>query len=199
MCVSGIRNRLVVLLSFFMSIPLISARGQDQRPAATRKGFETHYTSPSPYQKWLDEDVRWIITDEERAEYSKLATDQQRDHFVEAFWERRNPTPGAPDNMFKEEHYRRLAYANQHFAAGVPGWKTDRGRFYIIYGPPDEIVRHLPSDKAHLDEIQKKNDFPSEEWHWEYIEGLGRDVTLKFVDTCGCGQYHLVSGANGDH
>src|SRR5258708_5584548 len=84
MCVSGIRNRLVVLLSFFMSIPLISARGQDQRPPATRKGFETHYASPNPYQKWLDEDVRWIIADEERAEYSRLANDQQRAHFGEA-------------------------------------------------------------------------------------------------------------------
>lgn len=153
----------------------------------------------TPYEKWLAEDVRWIISDQERADFKKLLASQQRDEvmdaFVEAFWKRRNPTPGSPENGFKEEHYRRLAYANQHFAEGSPGWKMDRGRFYIMYGPPDEVERHLPSDKPKLGS-GAKNDFPSEEWRWGYIQGIGHDVTLRFVDNCACGEYHLTSGEN---
>jgi GWxTD domain-containing protein len=138
MCVSGFCHRpLLVVLCLFFSIPLVSAQCQGQRPAAKRKGF-VQETYPS-YQKWLDEDVRYIITDQERADFRKLTTDDQRDKFVEAFWERRNPTPKSSENPFKEEHYRRIAYANTHFAANVPGYRTDRGRFYIMYGPPDSI------------------------------------------------------------
>src|SRR5258708_16426831 len=96
--------------------------------------------------------------------------------------------------MVKGRDFGWIDFGKQHFAAGIPGWKTDRGRFYIMYGSPDEIVRHLPSDKAHLDEIQKKDDFPSEEWHWEYIEHLGRDVTLKFADTSHSHPHHLAPG-----
>ena len=88
-----------------------------------------------PYKKWLDEDVAWIITDEERAAFKQLSNDEERDNFIEAFWQRRDPTPDTEENEFKEEHYRRIAYANEHFAAGIPGWKTDRGRIYIMYGP----------------------------------------------------------------
>jgi len=197
MCVSGIRNRLVVLVSFFifMSILLISARGQDQRPAAKRESFEIPFTSPNPYQKWLDEDVRWIITDEERAEYTKLATDQQRDHFVEDFWERRNPTPGSAENRFKEEHYRRLAYANQSFAAGVPGWKTDRGRVYIVYGPPDEREEYPGRTTPSGATGSFRQQFSSEIWRYNFIKGLGHGVFFVFLDTCGCGEYVLQHNA----
>jgi GWxTD domain-containing protein len=151
----------------------------------------------NPYEKWLSEDVRWIITDQERIDFEKLSDNAQRDDFVVSFWERRNPHPGSGENNFKEEHYQRLAYANQHFAAGVPGWKTDRGRFYIMYGPPNKIVRHLHSGKAPLDKLQREDDFPSEEWHWEHIRGIGSDVILKFVNSCGCGEYQLAGGENG--
>ena len=96
----------------------------------------------SPYRKWLNEDVSYIITDEERAAFKRLQTDEEREQFIENFWLRRDPTPDTVENEFKEEHYRRIAYANEHFASGVPGWKTDRGRIYIVYGPPDEIEDH---------------------------------------------------------
>ena len=94
------------------------------------------------YKKWLSEDVVWIITDEERAAFKQLSNDEERDQFIEAFWQRRDPTPDTVENEFKEEHYRRIAYANEHFAAGIPGWKSDRGRMYIMYGPADEIESH---------------------------------------------------------
>src|SRR5271157_6425487 len=101
------------------------------------------------YRKWLDEDVRWIITDEEQKAFKMLSNDEERDQFIEAFWQRRDPTPDTEENEFKEEHYRRIEYANEHFAAGVPGWRTDRGRIYIMYGQPDEIESH-PSGGSYL-------------------------------------------------
>jgi len=148
-----------------------------------------------PYRKWLNEDVRWMITDQERADFKKLSDEKQRDQFIEAFWARRNPVPDALENTFKEEHYRRLAYANQHFAQGIPGWKTDRGRFYVMYGPPDKVIRRL-SSSLQPDGIRKGR-FDSEEWHWTYIEGLGCNVILEFEDTCGCGEYRLSARQGG--
>ena len=100
------------------------------------------------YRKWLDEDVRWIITDQERSAFMQLSNDEERDQFIEAFWQRRDPTPDTEENEFKEEHYRRIAYANEHFAAGIPGWKSDRGRIYIVFGPADEI--DVPSFRRHV-------------------------------------------------
>src|SRR5271156_2317889 len=94
------------------------------------------------YKKWLDEDVVYIISDEERKAFKQLSNDEERDQFIEGFWQRRDPTPDTEENEFKEEHYRRIEYANEHFAAGLPGWKTDRGRIYIMYGPADEIDAH---------------------------------------------------------
>ncbi len=176
---------LSVLLSL-MSLTLSSACAQAQV-----------IINNDPYKKWLREDVRWIISDQERADFKKLSDDKQRDQFIEAFWARRNPFPGEAINLFKEEHYRRIAYVNEHFAAGIiPGWKTDRGRFYIMYGAPDRIVRQLVLENQHPDGVQKR-DFNSEEWHWTYIEGLGCDVVLEFVDSCGCGEYHLSEGQGG--
>jgi GWxTD domain-containing protein len=96
----------------------------------------------TPYEKWLREDVVYIITEQERAAFVALTSDAERENFIEQFWQRRDPTPGTPENEFREEHYRRIAYANEHFAGSVAGWKTDRGRTYIVYGPPDEIDDH---------------------------------------------------------
>jgi GWxTD domain-containing protein len=93
-------------------------------------------------RKWIDEDVSYIISNEERTAWKRLATDEERESFIESFWLRRDPTPDTLDNEFKDDHYERIAYANEHFASGIPGWKTDRGRIYIMYGKPDEIESH---------------------------------------------------------
>lgn len=148
-----------------------------------------------PYKKWLDEDVVYIITPEERAAFKQLSNDEERDNFIEAFWQRRDPTPDTEENEFKEEHYRRIAYANEHFAAGVPGWKTDRGRMYIVYGPPDEIESH-PSGGTYERPMEEgggeTSTFPFEDWRYRYIEGIGQEVIIEFVDTCMCGEYHMT-------
>jgi len=148
-----------------------------------------------PYKKWLDEDVSYIITDEERAAFKQLSNDEERDNFIEAFWQRRDPTPDTEENEFKEEHYQRIAYANEHFAAGVPGWKTDRGRIYIVFGKPDEIESH-PSGGTYERPIDEgggtTSTFPFEDWRYRYIDGIGQEVIVEFVDTCMCGEYHMT-------
>jgi GWxTD domain-containing protein len=147
------------------------------------------------YKKWLDEDVRWIITDDERKAFMQLSNDEERDQFIEAFWQRRNPDPDSEDNAFKDEHYRRIEYANEHFAAGKPGWMTDRGRMYIVYGPPDEIDSH-PSGGSYERPIEEgggeTSTYPFEDWRYRYLEGIGQEVIIEFVDTCMCGDYHMT-------
>ena len=147
------------------------------------------------YKKWLDEDVVYIITDEERAAFKQLSNDEERDNFIEAFWQRRDPTPDTEENEYKEEHYQRIAYANEHFAAGVPGWKTDRGRIYIVFGKPDETDSH-PSGGTYERPMEEgggeTSTFPFEDWRYRYIEGIGQEVIIEFVDTCMCGEFHMT-------
>ncbi|MDR3748321.1 MAG: GWxTD domain-containing protein [Acidobacteriota bacterium] len=153
----------------------------------------------STYKKWLNEDVRYIISPEEMSAFKQLSNDEERDQFIEQFWLRRDPTPDTPENEYKEEHYRRIAYANEHFAAGVPGWRTDRGRIYIMWGPPDQIDTH-PSGGQYQRPIEEgggsTSTFPFEDWRYRYLEGVGQEVNLEFVDTCMCGDYHLTIDPN---
>lgn len=147
------------------------------------------------YKKWLDEDVRWIITDQEMQAFKHLANDEERDTFIENFWLRRNPNPDSPDNEFRDEHYRRIAYANEHFAAGKPGWKTDRGHIYIAYGKPDSIESH-PSGGNYERPMEEgggnTSTYPFETWHYRYLQGIGDNIDIEFVDTCMCGDYHMT-------
>jgi GWxTD domain-containing protein len=148
-----------------------------------------------PYKKWLDEDVIYIITPEERQAFKQLSNDEERDNFIEAFWQRRDPTPDTEENEFKEEHYQRIAYANEHFAAGIPGWKSDRGHMYIVFGKPDEIESH-PAGGTYERPMEEgggeTSTFPFEQWRYRYIEGIGQEVIIEFVDTCMCGEYHMT-------
>ena len=148
-----------------------------------------------PYKIWLDQEVPYIITDEERKAFLSLSNDEEREAFIENFWQRRNPNPDSPENEFKEEHYRRIQYANDHFAAGKPGWKTDRGRIYIMWGQPDSIDSH-PSGGMYerpMDEGGGETaTFPFEVWHYRYLPGIGENIDIEFVDTCMCGDYHFT-------
>jgi GWxTD domain-containing protein len=147
------------------------------------------------YKTWLDVDVRWIITDQERKAFKSLSNDEERDAFIEQFWQRRNPDPDSPENTFREEHYRRIAYANEHFPAGKPGWMTDRGMIYIKFGPADDIESH-PSGGAYDRPMEEgggeTSTYPFEVWHYRYLEGVGQNIDVEFVDTCMCGDYHMT-------
>jgi GWxTD domain-containing protein len=147
------------------------------------------------YKTWLDQDVAYIISDEERKAFKNLSNDEEREAFIEQFWLRRNPNPDSPDNEFREEHYRRIQYANDHYAAGKPGWKTDRGRIYIEYGAPDSVESH-PSGGTYQRPIDEgggeTSTFPFETWHYRYLEGIGENIDIEFVDTCQCGDYHFT-------
>ena len=151
------------------------------------------------YKKWLKQDVVYIITPEEVAAFKALSNDEERDQFIENFWLRRDPTPDTPENEYKEEHYRRIAYANEHFGAGIPGWKTDRGRIYIMWGPPDQIESHPTGgtwDRPQEQGGGTTSTYPYEDWRYRYLEGVQENVELEFVDPCSCGDYHLTSDPN---
>ena len=164
------------------------------RPAAPLAGRQDN-EPVTPYRKWMNEDVAYIITDAERTAFQGLQSDEEREHFIEQFWLRRDPTPDTVKNEFKEEHYRRIAYANQHFASKVPGWKTDRGRIYITYGPPDEIESHPSGGKYEKPAAEgggTTSTFPFEQWRYRYIEGAGNNVIIEFVDPTMTGEYRMT-------
>ena len=149
-----------------------------------------------PWRKWMTEDVVYIITDEEKASFKRLKTDDERQQFVEAFWQRRDPTPDTEENEYKEEHYRRIAYANDHYASGIPGWKTDRGMIYIKYGAPDENDSH-PSGGSYERPMEEgggeTSTFPFETWRYRYLDGIGTNIQIEFVDTTMSGEYHMTT------
>jgi GWxTD domain-containing protein len=150
----------------------------------------------TPYKKWLSEDVTYIITDAERKAFLGLQTNEEREQFIEEFWQRRNPDPDSVDNPLKEEHYRRIAYANEHFASGVAGWRTDRGRIYIMYGKPDSLESHTQGENYNRPLDQgggETKTYAFEDWTYHYIEGIGENVELEFVDPSGTGEFRLTT------
>jgi GWxTD domain-containing protein len=181
------------------------ADAQDQdsnpldRPLSDKERYkqqkELRQELKGPYKTWLTEEVPYIITDEERKAFLSLSNDEEREAFIENFWQRRNPNPDSPENEYREEHYRRIQYANDHFAAGKPGWKTDRGRIYIMWGPPDSIDSH-PSGGMYERPMEEgggeTSTFPFEVWHYRYLAGIGENIDIEFVDTCMCGDYHFT-------
>ena len=149
----------------------------------------------TPYKKWLEEEVPYIISDEERSAFLQLQTNEEREQFIEAFWQRRDPTPDTVENEFKEEHYRRIAYANERFASGIPGWRTDRGRIYIIWGKPDEIESHPTGGNYNRPDNEgggQTETYAFEQWRYRYMEGIGSNIIIEFVDPSGTGEYHMT-------
>jgi len=167
----------------------MTEKQKKQQEAKLRKELET------PYKKWLNEEVGYIITDEERKAFSRLQTDEEKQQFIEQFWLRRDPTPDTEENEYREEHYRRIAYANERFASGIPGWKTDRGMIYIKYGPADETESH-PSGGTYERPIEEgggtTSTYPFEKWRYRYIDGIGNDVNIEFVDPTMTGEYRMT-------
>jgi GWxTD domain-containing protein len=149
----------------------------------------------TPYKKWLEEEVPYIITDDERSAFLQLQTNEEREQFIEAFWQRRDPTPDTVENEFKEEHYRRIAYANERFSSGIPGWRTDRGRIYIMWGKPDEIESHSAGSTYNRPMTEgggQTTVYGFDDWNYHYMEGIGQNITIEFVDPTGTGEYHIT-------
>ncbi|HVP43286.1 MAG TPA: GWxTD domain-containing protein [Terriglobales bacterium] len=157
-----------------------------------------------PYKKWLSQDVVYIITDEEKGAFLRLSNNEERDQFIEQFWLRRDPTPDTVENEYKEEHYRRIAYANERYTEGAQGWRTDRGRIYIVYGKPNTVVTHATSESGYVRPLgygrsddsshslaQTTTTRPYEVWTYNHIDGVGENVNIEFVDTCSCGVYKI--------
>jgi GWxTD domain-containing protein len=149
----------------------------------------------TPYKKWLEEEVPYIITGEERSAFLQLATNEEREQFIEAFWQRRDPTPDTVENEFKEEHYRRIAYANERFSSGIPGWRTDRGRIYIMWGKPDQLESHTQGELYNRPMTEgggQTSTYAYEDWNYHYMEGIGQNITIEFVDPTGTGEFHIT-------
>jgi GWxTD domain-containing protein len=204
-----IRTLIATAFSFAILIPDVSAQQaqdstnppppqtltKEQRKEQKQKARKTLKELDSQYRQWLNEDVIYIISPEERNAFLQLDTNEEREQFIEQFWLRRSSNPDLPDNNFKEEHYRRIAYANEHYASGIPGWKTDRGRMYIMWGPADEVDSH-PSGGTYDRPMEEgggsTTTYPWETWRWRYLEGIGENIILEFVDPSGSGEYHLT-------
>jgi GWxTD domain-containing protein len=204
-------TRLSISVLCLSLLPAISAVAQDKKRADSsqretvarpmtekerkKKEEKLRKELETPYRKWLNEDVAYIITDEERQAFKRLQTDEEREQFIEQFWLRRDPTPDTVENEFKEEHYRRIAYTNENFASGIPGWKTDRGRIYITYGAPDEKETH-PSGGTYERPMEEgggtTSTFPFEQWRYRYIEDVGSDIIIEFVDPTMSGEYRMT-------
>src|SRR5258708_6435960 len=200
-----VRTLLVSIFSVVIFIPLVSAQqaqdiGAPPAPRKLDKEIKRKMRKSlkeldNAYKQWLTEDVTYIISPEERTAFLKLDTNEEREQFTEQFWLRRSSNPDLPENDFKEEHYRRIAYANEHYASGIPGWKTDRGRMYIMWGPADEIESHPTGgtyDRPMEEGGGSTSTYPWETWRWRYLEGIGENIILEFVDPSGSGEYHMT-------
>jgi GWxTD domain-containing protein len=183
----------LALILVFGTLPVMADKKKDK----DREKSLRQETSDQFLKKWLEQDVLYIITDEEKAAFKRLTTDDERYQFIEQFWLRRDPSPDTVENETRDEHYRRIAYANERFASGKPGWKTDRGRIYITWGAPDQIESH-PSGGSYLRPQEEgggtTSTFPFETWRYRYLEGqgLGNEVIIEFVDPTMSGEYRMT-------
>jgi len=186
-------------LIFVMGVGVLPAFAQDNsdkdKKDKQQQKKKKSESSEKVYQRWMDEDVRWIITDEERKAFKTLKTDEERETFIEQFWARRDPDPDTPENEYKEEYAARIAYANQHFASGIPGWKTDRGRIYIMFGPPDSKETHPAGGQYQRPTHEgggSTSTYPFEIWFYRHLDNVGDGLEIEFVDPTMSGEYHIA-------
>ena len=151
------------------------------------------------FKEWVTKDVPYILTDAERRAFAALKTDEERENFINTFWNNRDPNPETEENEYRDEYYERIAYANEHFSSGIPGWRTDRGRIYITRGKPDSIEAH-PSggqyDRPSYEGGGSTTTYPFETWFYRHIDGVGDGIEVEFVDPTGTGEYRISRDAN---
>ncbi|HEY9403321.1 MAG TPA: GWxTD domain-containing protein [Pyrinomonadaceae bacterium] len=198
----SLRSTLILALFIFAlaaSAPVAFAQKDKKKNSDTQDVMERPRKQKEEvkkiYREWPEKDVAYIITGAERSAFKKLATDEEREQFIEGFWQRRDPDPDTEENEYKEQYYERIAYANEHYASGIPGWKTDRGRIYITFGKPDSVESHPTGGSYDRPSYQgggQTTTFPFEIWFYRYIEGIGSGIEIEFVDPTGTGEYRLA-------
>jgi len=192
----------LAIFSLVLAAASLSGVAQDPRQSQQDPMEKPRNVKPElkkAYKDWLEKDVTYVITDEERKAFKKLATDDERERFIEEFWRRRDPDPDTDENEFKEEYYERIAYANEHFASGMPGWKSDRGRIWIMYGKPDERETHPMGGNYERPSYEgggNTTTYPFETWFYRYLPGVGSGVEIEFVDPTGSGEYRIARNPN---
>jgi len=189
-----IRRGTVLTLTVLALTSVLTVVGQKNQPTKAQKQANDKEVSGNYLKNWPKEEVPYIITPEEQDAFKKLKTDEERESFIEQFWLRRDPSPDTVDNEYRDQYYRRIAEANEKFTSGIPGWKTDRGRIYIMHGPPDEVQTHAMGG-TYIREIEegggRTSTFPFEKWRYRNIEGMGNNIELEFVDSSMSGEYKL--------
>lgn len=173
--------------------------GQEQDPSQKDRNVKSESSVKKIYKKWMTEDVAYIITSDEKKAYNRLTTDGERENFIENFWRRRDPDPDTEENEYREEYFERIAYANEKYASGIPGWKTDRGRIYITFGKPDGVESH-PSggsyDRPSYEGGGSTTTYPFETWFYRHLDNVGDGIEIEFVDPTGTGEYRIARNAN---
>lgn len=192
----------LAIFSLVLAAASLSGFAQDPRQSQQDPMDKPRNVKPElkkAYKDWLEKDVTYVITDEERKAFKKLATDDERERFIEEFWRRRDPDPDTDENEFKEEYYERIAYANEHFASGIPGWKSDRGRIWIMYGKPHERETHPMGGNYERPSYEgggNTSTYPFEIWFYRYLPGVGSGIEIEFVDPTGSGEYRIARNSN---
>lgn len=184
-----LRHTMLALFVLALASPAVFAQKKSDRQTNQQDEI------PKVYREWPDKDVAYIITPQERAAYKKLKTNEEREQFIELFWRRRDPDPDTDENEYREEYYERIAYANEHYTSGIPGWKTDRGRIYIMYGKPDELETHPSGGNYNRESYEgggSTSTYPFERWFYRYLPGIGSGIEIEFVDPTGSGEYHIA-------
>jgi GWxTD domain-containing protein len=198
-----IRRLALVLATLALAAPLAWAqkdkKSQQQQQDPQDKPRNIKPELKRAYKDWLEKDVPYIITDEERKAFKKLATDEEREQFIEQFWRRRDPDPDTEENEYRELYYERIAYANEHFTSGRPGWMTDRGRIYIKFGKADEVESHPNGglyDRPAYHGGGSTTTYPFEIWFYRYLPGVGSGIEIEFVDPTGSGEFRIARSPN---
>ena len=195
-------QKMALRLAFVFALAVAASPGVFAQPETQDPSTKPRNVKPElkkAYKDWLDKDVTYIITDEERKAFKKLANDDERERFIEEFWRRRDPDPDTDENEFKEEYYERIAYANEHFSSGIPGWKTDRGRIWIMYGKPDGRETHPMGgayERPSYEGGGSTTTYPFEVWFYRYLPGVGSGIEIEFVDPTGSGEYRIARNPN---
>lgn len=190
----------LVLMAIF-SVSIAVAQKDKDQPS---QDPETRARNVKPelkeaYKKWRNNDVAYIITKEERKAFDALTTDEERENFIEHFWRRRDPNPDTEENEYRDEYYERIAYANERFTSGIPGWKTDRGRIYIAWGKPDSVESHPAGgsyDRPSYEGGGSTSTYPFEIWFYRHLDNVGDGIEIEFVDPTGTGEYRIARNAN---